>query len=72
MLASMISSMRLLTDPPFFCGDLDLDLGFDFAFGFAFARGAGSIDDAAVSWCAPKSSSSCERMRSLSDAFTSS
>ena len=70
MLASIISSMRLLTDPPFFGGDLDLDFGF--AFGFAFARDAGPVDAAAVSWCAPKSSSSCERMRSLSDAFTSS
>ena len=71
MLASIISSMRLLTDPPFFFGG-DLDLDFDFAFGFALARGAGSVDAAAVSWCAPKSSSSFERMRSLSDAFTSS
>ena len=42
---------------------LDLDFGFD----FAFACGAGYIDDAAVSWCAPKSSSSGVRMRSFYD-----
>jgi len=57
LLASIISSMRLLTDPPFFFGG-DLDLDFDFAFGFALARrGAGSVDAAAVPWSAPKSSS---------------
>ena len=57
MLASIISPMRLLIDPPFFFGG-DLDLDFDFAFGFALARrGVGSVDAAAVSWSAPKSSS---------------
>ena len=46
--------------PPFFCGGIDLDFVFDFAFAFGIACGAGYIDDAAVSWCAPKSLSSCE------------
>ena len=71
MLASIISSMRLLTDPPFFFGG-DLDLDFDFAFGFALACGVRPLDDAAVEWSAPNSWSSCEEMRSLSDAFTTS
>ena len=65
MLASIISSMRLLTDPPFFGLDLDLD------FAFALARGARSVDDAAVAWCAPKSSSYSGGM-GISAAFTDS